>query len=88
VVHEELEQPVLGGPERDLVRLDTHLMACRVQLEVADVDDLAFRDGRASQRGADACEQLALRERLNDVVVCAAVEARDDGRPLRRARSA
>ena len=41
------------------------------------LDDLAFRDRRAAQRRADAREQLALRERLHDVVVGAAVEPGD-----------
>ncbi len=65
------------GPSATSVAADADLMARGVELQRADVHDLAFGDLEPAQRGANPRQQLALRERLDDVVVGTAVEPRD-----------
>ncbi len=71
-----MQQPVFGGPERDLPLAGADPMAGVVQLQALDLDDVsaAPAGADAAQHRLDAREQLARRKRLGDVVVGAALE--------------
>ncbi len=79
VEQEVAQQPELGGRQLDLVVAAPDLVAVLVHLEVAvaeaGVGAVAAAD--AAQERPDAERQLLERERLGDVVVAAAHEARD-----------
>src|SRR5688572_2082574 len=77
MAHEELEQTVLRGAERDLGAAGADLMARGVELQRAGADDFAIRGFEPAQSRPDPRQQLARRERLHDVIVGAAVETRD-----------
>ena len=83
VHHQESQQPVLSGRQRDDGTLSPDLVRILVQLEVGDAQP---RTGSvrpsALQHRPDAAEQLLQAEGLGDVVVPAHLEAPDPVRHL------
>ena len=83
VHHQEPQQPVLSGRQRDDGTLSPDLVRILVQLEVGDAQP---RTGSvrpsALQHRPDAAKQLVQAERLRDVIVPAHVEPPDAGRHL------
>ena len=74
---QELE---FGGGEVDLLAFDEHLVAGDVDHEVAEVQHLELAlhlSVGTAEQGADTGDELARRERLDQVVVSAELEADD-----------
>jgi hypothetical protein len=78
VGHEEVQQPVLGGPQRDLTLAGAHPVARIVKRQSVRHQHIGgARRRRAAHHGLDACQELARRKRLGDVIVGATLEAAD-----------
>ena len=75
MAEEELEQPVFGPRELDAPLAAPHVARGRVQRQVGEAQALG-RGLDAAQQRAQPGEQLAQRERLDEVVVGAGIEAR------------
>src|SRR5581483_305455 len=77
MLQEELQELVLGGGEADLAGAAARFARGGVEAQVG-IAKLAARDGlAAAELDADAGEQLFQRERLDQVVVGAALETGD-----------
>jgi hypothetical protein len=77
MAHERLEQGELLRRERDLRVGAPGAARCRVDAEVARLEDCRPLERAAAHKRAQAGEQLSERERLRQVIVGASVETRD-----------
>jgi hypothetical protein len=77
MAQEELEQQELGARQSDRALAPAHAVLHRIELEVGEAQRLALvgRLAGAPQQGANARAQLVERERLDQVVVGARVQA-------------
>ena len=76
--HEEMQQPVLGGPQGDFAVAGADPVAGVVEFQTLHLHHVGGARGRgAAQHRLDAREQLARRKWLGDVVIGAAFEAAD-----------
>jgi len=82
--HEELEKTELGGRERNRLAAHPHRETAAIHLEPAGLEH-AGRPGLSPELDLDARDQLPDKERLDDVIVRAELEA-DDPVRLRGAR--
>jgi len=78
VLHEELQQTILGWPERHCLVACRHPMARGIERQATRLDrSAAARRRRPPQHGVDPRQQFARAERLRDVVVGTSLETRD-----------
>lgn len=77
VLQEEREQVVFGGREADFLVASRDHAAVEIHLHVAEREDFLLAARLAAQHGADARQQLAGTEGLNDVVIGADFEQKN-----------
>ena len=75
--HEQLEESELSARQVDRAAGTSHLARDRVELEIREVQGAVVAGGSPAQQRAQAGEELAERERLDEIVVGARVETVD-----------